>query len=70
MREQRGEQGAEERNERWRDRKAERGRERESEREGEGVIFVTKQNPIPSNKTFDVKFQTDTEKVTGTIPVG
>lgn len=32
------------------------------------VIFVTKQNSILSNKTFDVKFQQDREKVTGIIP--
>lgn len=35
---------------------------------GKGVIFVTKQNSILSNKTFDVKFQQDREKVTGIIP--
>lgn len=35
---------------------------------GKRVIFVTKQNSILSNRTFDVKFQQDREKVTGIIP--
>lgn len=32
------------------------------------VIFVTKQAPIPSNETFDVRFRIDMKKVTGVIP--
>ena len=37
-----------------------RGGERKRERgRGERVIFVTKQNSIPSNKTFDVRLRPD-----------